>query len=103
MAGGKRSAAGRKTAGVRGKRITGKQKSARRKNIAIARKFKKKQRSKKQYFGSGKKITAKERKDLTKRATKELDRVSRKRKVKSLSKVSPKFSRLASLIASERW
>ena len=37
-----RSSAARKTAGVRGKRITAKQKSARRLNIAVARKHKKK-------------------------------------------------------------
>ena len=41
MAVGKRTtAAAKKTAGIKGKRITGKQKVARRKNIAITRKYK---------------------------------------------------------------
>jgi len=42
MAVGKRTtAAAKKTAGIKGKRITGKQKVARRKNIAVARTYKK--------------------------------------------------------------
>ena len=86
------------------KRITAKQKAARRKNIAIARSHKKKQRSKKQYFGSGKKITAKERKSIHEKAGKELARVERKRKVgKGFKGVSKKYSRLMSLAGSERW
>jgi hypothetical protein len=86
-----------------GKRITGKQRVARRKNIIIARKHKKNQRKKGQYFGSGKKMTAKERKGIVKKAGKELARVERKRKVKSLSKVSTKYSNLMSLAGSSRW
>jgi len=41
-----RSAMARKTAGVRGKRITARQKAARRLNIAIARKHRKKKANK---------------------------------------------------------
>ena len=47
MARAKRTSAARKTAGIKGKRITAKQKVARVKNIAIARKHRGKGRSKK--------------------------------------------------------
>jgi len=45
MAAGKRSSAARKTAGIKGKRITAKQRVARVKNIAVARSHKKKRKS----------------------------------------------------------
>ena len=41
MAAGKRTSAAKKTAGIKGKRITAKQRVARVKNIAVARKHKK--------------------------------------------------------------
>ena len=50
MAAGKRSAAARKTAGIKGKRITAKQRVARVKNIAVARSYKKKGKGDKFYI-----------------------------------------------------
>ena len=47
MAAGKRTSAARKTAGIKGKRITAKQRVARRRNIAVARSYKKRVGAKK--------------------------------------------------------
>ena len=94
-----------RTANIRPKRITSKQKAARRKNIAIARQYKNKQRKAGQYFGSGKKITSKERKTLQNKAEKELNRLTRKgvKIGKHFKGASKKYTRLMTLAGSERW
>jgi len=53
MAAGKRTSAARKTAGIKGKRITAKQRVARKKNIAIARMHKRSKLTGKKPSGGG--------------------------------------------------
>jgi len=107
---GKRSSAARKKAGAKA-RITAKQKSARVKNIAIARKAKpaakgggaKKTAS---GFGSGKRVTKADRKSLEKRANRIINREAKKSpnvSLRGIAKRSKTFANIQKSLSTGKW